>query len=292
MIVGEKMNVQKINFKAANASQLFSQSLHETGFAVLVDHPLAPANIEKFYAAWKAFFNSPEKENYPFDRKNQVGYVPASIAEIAKGYDVRDLKEFYNYYPWGACPPDLKELTQSTYQILYQVAAVLLGWLDQETPSEIRQQFSTSLTQMIKESQNSLFRINYYPALSGKEEEGTLRAAAHEDIDLLTVLTAGTDSGLQVRDLKGVWHDVPCDPGNLVINAGDMLRECSRGFYPSTTHRVLKPQGEAAKSPRMSCPLFFHPRSEVVLSERYTAGEYLTERLTEIGLIIKEEETV
>ena len=281
------MNVQKINFKAANAPQLFQQSLQETGFAVLVDHPIAEVQIQQLYQNWKSFFESDDKENYLLKRETQEGYVPPSIAEIAKGYDVRDLKAFYNYYPWGICPPDLKALTQPIYDQLRSTAETLLGWLDHHTPHEVQKNFIMPLTEMIKGSDNTLFRINYYPPLSGQEEQGALRAAAHEDIDLLTVLTAGTESGLQVRDLQGNWHDVPCDPGNLVINAGDMLQECSQGFYPSTTHRVLKPQGVAAKIARLSCPLFLHPLSEVALSERYTAGSYYLERMREIGLMEK-----
>jgi isopenicillin N synthase-like dioxygenase len=281
------MNVQKINFTDPLAPQLFQQSLQQTGFAVLVDHPIAAEQIQQLYERWQAFFESEDKEPYFLNRQTQEGYVPPSIAEIAKGYDVRDLKAFYNYYPWGICPPHLKAQTQAIYEQLRSTAEILLSWLDAKTPAAVQKNFVMPLTEMIKGSDNTLFRINYYPPLKGDEETGALRAAAHEDIDLLTILTAGTTTGLQVRDVKGDWHDVPCDPGNLVINAGDMLKECSHGFYPSTTHRVLKPQGEAAKVARLSCPLFLHPLSEVVLSERYTAGEYLTERLTEIGLMEK-----
>ena len=80
------------------------------------------------------------------------------------------------------------------------------------------------------------------------------------------------------------WHDVPCDFGMLIVNIGDMLDEASRGYYPSTTHRVLNPTGEDAKKSRVSLPLFLHARPDVVLSERHTAGSYLDERLIELGV--------
>jgi isopenicillin N synthase-like dioxygenase len=84
--------------------------------------------------------------------------------------------------------------------------------------------------------------------------------------------------------MDGNWVDVPCDFGMLIINIGDMLQEASQGYYPSTQHRVVNPQGEAARNSRVSLPLFLHPRPEVVLSERHTAGSYLDERLRELGV--------
>ncbi len=283
------MNVLKIDYKAANAPQLFTKSLHHTGFAVIVNHPVDAEATKKLYVAWNEFFNSSEKTEWLVNKKTQEGYVPPSIAEIAKGNEIRDLKEFYNFYAWGKCPVPLKQLTQQIYDQLFSVAATLLHWLDDNTPADVKAKFSETLVKMVENTTKNLFRINYYPGLTGKEEPGALRAAAHEDIDLLTVLTAGTQTGLQTQDLKGLWHDVPCDPGNLVINGGDMLEEASGGYYPSTTHRVLNPTGEEATLPRMSCPLFVHPRQEVVLSERYTAESYLTERLFELGLLKKAE---
>ena len=78
--------------------------------------------------------------------------------------------------------------------------------------------------------------------------------------------------------------DIKCDPGWLVINSGDMLNECSGGYYPSTIHRVINPKGDAIKLPRYTMPVFIHPRDEVVLSKKYTARSFLDERLKEIGL--------
>src|SRR6185312_15947729 len=114
-----------------------------------------------------------------------------------------------------------------------------------------------------------------------------IRAAAHEDINLITVLIAATSPGLQVKDANGNWHEVQCHPGTLVINSGDMLKMATGGFYGSTTHRVVNPAGPEAKKPRYSMPLFLHARKNVRLNEKYTAGSYLEERLLEIGLLKK-----
>ena len=119
----------------------------------------------------------------------------------------------------------------------------------------------------------------------GTEEPGAIRAAAHEDINLLTILPASNEPGLQVKGSDGEWMDVPCDFGTLIINIGDMLQEASRGYYPSTTHRVINPTGGSAAKSRISLPLFLHPRPDVVLSERHTAHSYLMERLRELGVI-------
>ena len=120
--------------------------------------------------------------------------------------------------------------------------------------------------------------------MTGQEEPGAIRAAAHGDINLLTILPAANEPGLQVIASDGSWYDVPCDFGNIIINIGDMLQEASGGYYPSTIHRVINPTGERSIKSRISLPLFLHPNPEVVLSERYTAESYLDERLRELGV--------
>jgi len=113
---------------------------------------------------------------------------------------------------------------------------------------------------------------------------GAVRAAAHEDINLLTVLPTANERGLQLLTRTGAWIDVPADPGALVVNVGDMLQECSHGYYRSTTHRVVNPTGDSARHSRLSLPLFLQPRPEVILSERHTAASYMDERLRELGV--------
>jgi isopenicillin N synthase-like dioxygenase len=88
-----------------------------------------------------------------------------------------------------------------------------------------------------------------------------------------------------VKAQNDEWIDVPCDFGNMIINIGDMLQEASGGYFPSTTHRVINPSGARQEKSRISLPLFLHPKPEVVLSDKYTANEYLMERLRELGVI-------
>jgi isopenicillin N synthase-like dioxygenase len=122
----------------------------------------------------------------------------------------------------------------------------------------------------------------HYPPLRGDEEPGAVRAAAHGDINLLTILPAATEPGLQVMGKDGNWLDAPSDFGLLIVNIGDMLQEASGHYYPSTVHRVLNPAGAAAQKSRISMPLFLHPNRNVVLSERYTVESYFNERMQEL----------
>jgi len=175
-------------------------------------------------------------------------------------------------------------VTPRYQESITSLASTLLHWIEQNTPTDVRSLFSCPLSSMIQDSPETLFRAIHYPPLTGSEEQGAVRAAAHEDINLITLLPAATNPGLQVLDLSGYWHDVPCDPGTIVVNSGDMLKEASGGYYPSTTHRVINPEGEKKGESRLSMPLFLHPRSEVRLSKRYTASQYLNQRLEELGL--------
>ena len=279
------MQVLTVNYHADNAAELFTQSLINTGFVVLSNHPINYEKVQATYGEWQHFFEGQAKHNYLFDKEKQDGYFPQEVSEIAKGNLYRDIKEFYSIYPWGRYPNEVSDNALYLYNELSKMAATLLDWIEHYTPSAISAKFAMPLSQMIQDNPRTQLRILYYPALTGAEEEGAVRSAAHEDIDLLTLLVAGTSPGLQVKDMNGNWHDVTCDPGTVVVNAGDMLQMCSQGFYRSTTHRVMNPTGEAAKKPRLSMPLFLHPRDDVILSEKYTAKSYLLERLKELGLI-------
>jgi len=159
-----------------------------------------------------------------------------------------------------------------------------LKWIDAHTPKNIRSCFSMPLYQMSNNSKTNLLRIIHYPPIDSNVEKGAVRAAAHEDINLITILVAGSQSGLQVKTKDDQWLDVECNPGWIVINSGDMLSECSGGYFPSTTHRVINPIEDEKKLSRYTMPLFIHPRDEVILSKNYTARSFLDERLREIGL--------
>ncbi|SEL55513.1 Isopenicillin N synthase [Roseateles sp. YR242] len=278
------MQVRVVDYRAADAAEQFTRSLHETGFGVLVNHPLPQALVEKIYGDWLGFFNGTSKHDFAFSRETQDGYFSTEISETAKGHQQKDIKEYFHVYPWGRIPAALKEDAMRYYQIANDLAAELLSWVEKHTPADIARGYREPLSNMIQDSRLTLLRVLRYPPLTGHEPEGSLRAAAHGDINLLTILPAANEPGLQVLAKDGQWADVPSDFGMLIINIGDMLQEASQGYYPSTQHRVVNPTGDGAKKSRVSLPLFLHPREEVVLSDRYTAHTYLEERLRELGV--------
>ena len=279
-----EMNIQIVDFGSADAPAEFTRSLKETGFAALQNHPIKMDLINNVYTEWETFFQSDHKHDYRFHPEKQDGYFPFGV-EHAKNYSKKDLKEFYHIYPWGRYPKELSIGTRELYKILCDIAGELLIWVEENTPKEIKHKFSVPLEEMIIDSPRNLLRIIHYPPLRDTDAPDEVRAAAHEDINLLTVLCSATAPGLQAKDLEGSWHEVPCDPGMIVVNTGDMLQMASEGYFPSTTHRVINPPGEDRQTSRMSMPLFLHPHDYVQLSDRHTAGSYLTERLEEIGLI-------
>lgn len=279
------MQVQNVDYMSAQAAQQFTRSLRETGFGVVRNHPIPATLVERIHKGWAAFFESDSKHDWHFDPATHAGFFPASVSETAKGQTARDLKEYYHIYANSPVPPALEADIREYYRIAEGVAAELLGWIEAHTPDEVADTFSMSLSEMIQDSQQTLLRVLYYPALSGGEAPDAVRAGAHEDINLITVLPASNEAGLEVKDRDGQWLAVPCDPGQLVINVGDMLQEASGGYFPSTTHRVVNPEGEARDRARLSLPLFLHPRPDVVLSERYSADAYLKERLRELGVL-------
>jgi isopenicillin N synthase-like dioxygenase len=276
------MQVDVVDFQAAEAPQAFTESLHNTGFAVLVNHPLPPSLVQGIYDEWLDFFNTEAKYAYRYDEENQNGYFGPEVSETAKGNTVRDIKEFFHVYPWGRYPSTVSDAALRYAEQATEIARTLLSWVEAHTPASVSAQFSRPLNQMLDGSTRTLLRVLRYPPLTGNEPAGAVRAAAHEDINLLTVLPASNESGLQVRDINGSWHDVPCDYGSMAVNCGDMLALASGGYYPSTTHRVLNPTGDSAMRSRLSVPLFLHPADDVILAEGRTAFEFLHERIAEL----------
>ncbi|QXO16463.1 MULTISPECIES: isopenicillin N synthase family dioxygenase [Vibrio] len=279
------MKLETIDYLAPDAPEQFVQSLRNTGFGVLKNHPIPKELVESIYRNWYQFFTSERKNEFQFNVDTQDGYFPPSVSEVAKGQTVKDIKEYFHVYPWGQIPQELKDEILDYYQRANEFASTLLAWVEEHAPADVQQRFSVALSEMIRSSEKTLLRVLHYPPMSGAEEPGAIRAAAHEDINLLTVLPASNEPGLQVKGRDGEWIDVPCDFGNLIINIGDMLQEASGGYFPSTTHRVINPTGERQTQSRISLPLFLHPKPDVVLSERYTAHSYLMERLRELGVI-------
>lgn len=277
------MHVLTADYRNKNAPEIFVESLHKTGFAVITHHPISAQLIDDVYQEWKEFFASEEKFKYLYDKETQEGYFPFR-SENAKYTANKDLKEFFMLYFWGRYPTILSNKTKILFKELNNLTANLLQWVEDLTPPHIKQYFSMTLPEMINNSPQTKLRIINYPPLDGNEPEDEVRSAEHEDIDLLTLLPAATSTGLQVKDKQNRWYDVSAEHGTIVVNAGDMLQMCSQHYYLSTTHRVVNPVGDAAKQQRLSMPFFVHPHDEVKLSETHTAKSYWLERMRENGL--------
>jgi isopenicillin N synthase-like dioxygenase len=279
------MSIRTVDYESPDAGQEFVRSLHETGFAVLKNHPVSGQLLDSIYRGWGRFFHSDEKQDFLFDPENrdgtQQGYHPSEVSETAVGHSVKDLKEYFHVVPGCRVPPVLEREIFEYRDAAFELGKQLVGWLQTYAPSEVTAEISEPLTEMLC-SQASLLRLLHYPPLTGNEEPNAERAAAHEDINVMTILPVAEQPGLQVKDKQGNWVDVASVRGELVVNSGDMLKEMTAGFYPSTTHRVVNPEGDGAFAnvSRISIPFFLTPRPEVVLSDRYTSASYLEERLS------------
>lgn len=276
--------LMQIDFKSPNFSSDFAKSLEETGFAVIKNHPLDQQLIADVFKEWAQFFASDYKNNYIYNNDTQDGLFPMTVSEKAVGYDVKDIKEFFHYFIWGQYPKELSDKTKQLYTQMNNIAIRLLNCIEENMPAAIKANLSMPLSKMIGNSGQALLRVLHYPPLTGNEEKGAVRASPHTDINLLTILLTASQSGLQLKDSDGKWIDVPADPGMLTINIGDMLQEATGGFYKSTLHRVVNPTDDNRLKSRYSIPLFLHANEDVVLSPRYTAGEFWNERIREIGI--------
>jgi len=279
------MIIRTVDYKSPDAGQEFVRSLHETGFAVLKNHPISGRMLDSIYSGWGSFFSSDEKQEFLFDPENddgtQQGYYPIQVSETAVGHTAKDLKEFFHVVPGGRIPPALECEILDYRESTFELGKKLVDWLQRYTPQDVTARLSEPFTEMLS-SKASLLRLLHYPPLTGGEEPNAERAAAHEDINLITILPVAEQPGLQVKNKEGNWIDVASVRGELVVNSGDMLLEATNGYFPSTTHRVINPtsDGEVENVSRVSIPFFLTPRLEVVLSDRYTAGSYLEERLS------------
>lgn len=279
------MTVAIVDMDSAGAGLAFVDTLTQTGFAVLRNAPLSAGRMRRMAAAWRAFFESEAKWDYLAETVasgNASGYVPPEVSETAVGHTQRDLKEFFHIMPGTRMPEDLRADSDAHLVETFRLGQRLLDWVDLHCgallPPALRGHLADSLSRS-----DSLLRMLHYPPLSGDEPAGAVRAAAHEDINLLTLLPVSAEPGLQIlgRDLR--WHDVPGEPGDVIINSGDMLQEATGGRLPSTSHRVVNPESAAANVSRVAMPCFLAPQLDVRLSDRHTAGSYLRERLAQLA---------
>jgi len=275
------MQVETVDYKDPDAGRALHHSLRDTGFAVLANHPITADRISSIYEGWGNFFASDDKFAFAVQPPRHDGYF-AFRSENAKDSTVKDLKEFFHVYPGAPLPDALASMTKAIYEDLQSLGLELLSWIQRETPEQIAKTFTMPLDAMMVDSEQSLLRILHYPPVEDAEP-GAIRAAAHEDINLITLLLSGSKPGLQALDSANNWHDISCDSGMITVNCGDMLAMASDNYYPSTTHRVINPDAKQNQS-RYSMPMFLHPRPEVLLKPGVTADDYLQERLKEIGL--------
>ena len=285
------------------------EALHHFGFVRVGGHSVLPEVTDPAYHAARSFFSLPAEAKSRYvvhGGRGQRGYTPFG-AEHAKGNPAPDLKEFWHvgrelpdgpprhpaYMP-NLWPDEVKDFRQDMlrlYDALERVSEVMLRAIATYLGEE--EEIFTRLT----DDGNTVLRALRYPALQGLElVPGSVRAAAHEDINFITLLITSTASGLELLDHDGNWLAVNAQPGEIVVDSGDMLQRVTNGLLPATTHRVVNPDDVAEE--RMSMPFFVHPRPEAVLrvldscrrvdlpdpQEDITGADFLLQRLAEIGL--------
>ncbi len=309
------LNITPVNYdlwtrdKAAFA-KAFGESFAETGFAVVSNHTIPQSTILRAADETKAFFaQAPETKRKYADPENghQRGYSPIGT-ENAKGRSISDFKEFWHTgrnlpddspyrttmkdTPWVDELPGFNRATRDLYEALDSFGTDLLRAVALHLGLE-EAYFDDKVN-----NGNSILRLLHYPPQDNPPPQGTVRAAAHEDINLITLLLGAEEAGLQAQHRNGEWIDINAPEGAVVVNAGDMLQRLTAWHIPSTTHRVLNPSPERAKFPRYSAPFFLHPNQDYLIDPLpdyvaktgkveapITAGDYLNERLREIGLL-------
>jgi isopenicillin N synthase-like dioxygenase len=297
----------------ANQREAFVRQLgvafHEVGFVAVVNHGIPKSLVDDFYAASKAFFALPEATKRKYEvvgLAGQRGYTSFG-KEHAKQSQVADLKEFFQIgqevpadHPLKAQYPDnvqveevpeMPQLGHALYRAFEKAGGELLEAI------AIHLNLPTDYFQSKITAGNSILRSIHYPPITS-EPASAIRAEQHEDINLITLLVGASAGGLQLLTAENKWAAIMPEADEIVINVGDMLQRLTNNYLKSTTHRVVNPPREEWHLPRLSIPFFLHPVSNMDLSclpscvtadnplhyEPITAGEYLDERLREIGL--------
>ncbi|ATB36733.1 oxidoreductase [Cystobacter fuscus] len=291
--------------------RVFGEALREFGFVSVEGHGIDDGLIRRTYADVEAFFHQPEavKQRYHVPEfGGQRGYTPFG-REHAKNRTVGDLKEFWHVgrdlpsgHPrspsvaahniWPEEVPSFRANTLDLYRALDEAAAVMLQAIAEYFGIE-----RTTFSDMAQDG-TSVLRVIHYPPLKDRFVPGAVRAAEHEDINLITLLCEGTASGLEILTRDGEWIPVDTLRGQIVVDSGDMLSRITNGVIPATTHRVVNPPSPAEDNTRYSMPFFVHPYPECVLAPLpstvtpdkpgeppITADAFLKQRLREIGLL-------
>ncbi len=282
------------------AIETLGQALEHIGFFILDNTSISPEVVRRAYQTALQFFALPEATKQQYCLSGRTGYGGFSRfgSEQAKGYTAPDLKEFwhvsyrslkYPEAPWPKEIPGFQPVLTRLFQQLEACAQVLL-----EACAVYLGQSKHWLTAMA-DGGNTVLRLAHYPPIPASVPSGSLRAAPHEDINLITLLCEATAPGLEVLMADNTWLPVQAAPGQVVVDIGDMLQNLTNGVFKSTTHRVANPT--RGNQRRLSMPFFVHPRPEVDLSPLasfidrkdgvsqfpcITAAEYLNQRLGEI----------
>ena len=294
--------------KAAFVKEL-GKAYEEIGFVAVKNHGLSDALCAELYTQVKGFFtlSKEEKEAYEIEGlAGQRGYVSFG-KEHAKNKNEGDLKEFWHFGQTVEDNDPIKEEYPDNVQVNELPKFNTVG-------REVYQKLEATGREMLRaialhlnldenyfdakiHNGNSILRPIHYPPIT-HEPKDAVRAAEHEDINLITLLMGASADGLQVLNKSGEWISVTALPDQIVVNVGDMLQRLTNNKLKSTTHRVVNPPREKWGTSRYSIPFFLHPRSEVSLNclpscisesnpknfSDITAGEYLEQRIIELGL--------
>ncbi|WP_120717269.1 isopenicillin N synthase family dioxygenase [Tsuneonella amylolytica] len=287
------------------------RSFREYGFAVIRDHGIPQDLIARAEALSKEFFALPDevKKGYKIEGGGGArGYTPFGV-ERAKDAEVHDLKEFWHVgrelpaghplseYMADNVWPDEVEGFRETFSELYAAFETAGGRVLEAIALHLglpQDWFAATV-----EDGNSVMRLLHYPPLDGPRAEGAIRAAAHGDINTITLLLGAEEAGLELLTADGEWKAVDTPDGALVVNIGDMLDRLTNSRLKSTQHRVVNPRGEAAYRSRYSMPFFLHfrPDFDIVTLDScidpdrpddhpspISSHEFLQQRLREINL--------
>lgn len=284
----------------------YGDAMKEFGFVRVRDHAVSRSMTNRAYDAARSFFGQPKEVKKTYlspETGYQRGYTPFG-KEKAKDTGTPDLKEFWHVgrefesvaqAPEGHAPnlwpqevPEFKPAMLTLYHELDRCSAVLLEALALYLGEQIDR-----FTQLTSNG-NSILRVIHYPPVDNFDMTGAIRSAAHEDINMITLLPECTSGGLELLTREGEWISVPAMDGEVVADTGDMIQRLTNGVIPATTHRVVNP--DDGSTPRLSMPFFTHPRPECVLDvvescregdvpSPVNALEFMHERLRENGLL-------
>ena len=279
-------------------------SFNQTGFAIIKNHGLRPETTKNLYKTMISFFELEDEKKIKYyfpELYGQRGYVIKG-QEHAKGSSKGDLKEFFHIgnpvisrpkNVWPIEVDDFEKVGSNAFLTLENIGLTILEAI--AIYLDLNQDY---FSDKVKGGESIMRSIHYYPLKSDDISDGAVRAAAHGDINLITLLMGASADGLEILTKENKWIPIRSEPDQLVVNVGDMLERLTNKKLMSTIHRVVNPSKGKLNTSRYSIPFFMHPKPEMDLSclencitentpksfEDTTAGQFLEERLKEIGL--------